>query len=111
MPELEPKLACFCHPKFYMAIKTNMLYDALLVPNIGAEFYVGRGWSIGADWMYAWWKTDRKHDYWRIYGGDIQVRKWFGRAAEEKPLTGHHIGIYAQCYTYQAREVSSFEKT
>ena len=100
MPELEPKLACFCHPKFYMAIKTNMLYDALLVPNIGAEFYVGRGWSIGADWMYAWWKTDRKHDYWRIYGGDIQVRKWFGRAAEEKPLTGHHIGIYAQCYTY-----------
>ena len=100
MPELEPKLACFCHPKFYMAIKTNMLYDALLVPNIGAEFYVGRGWSIGADWMYAWWKTDRKHDYWRIYGGDIQVRKWFGRAAEEKPLTGHHIGVYAQCYTY-----------
>lgn len=100
MPELEPTLACFCHPKFYMAIKTNMLYDALLVPNIGAEFYVGKGWSIGGDWMYAWWKTDRKHDYWRIYGGDIQVRKWFGRAADEKPLTGHHIGVYAQCYTY-----------
>lgn len=100
MPVLEPELKCFCHPKFYMAIKTNMLYDALLVPNIGVEFYVGKGWSVGGDWMYAWWKTDRKHDYWRIYGGDIQIRKWFGRAAEEKPLTGHHLGVYAQCYTY-----------
>ena len=27
---------------FYMALKTNLLYDAALVPNIGAEFYAGR---------------------------------------------------------------------
>ena len=32
---------------FYMSLKTNLLYDAALVPNIGAEFYVGRGWSLG----------------------------------------------------------------
>ena len=29
---------------FYMAVKTNMLYDAFLVPNIGVEFYLGDYW-------------------------------------------------------------------
>lgn len=99
MPELEPTMKCFCKP-FYMDVRTNMLYDALLVPNVGVEFYLGKGWSAMAGGMYAWWKTDRHHDYWRIYGGDIQLRKYFGKAAAEKPLTGHHLGVYAQCYTY-----------
>ena len=85
---------------FYWALKTNLLYDAALVPNIGAEFHLGKNWSVGANWMYAWWKNDVSNWYWRIYGGDIHVRKWFGKKAEEKPLTGHHIGVYAQTLTY-----------
>ena len=85
---------------FYMALKTNMLYDALLVPNAGVEFYLGNDWSLGGNWMYGWWKSDRSHWYWRTYGGDITLRKWFGRKAKEKPLTGHHIGIYAQVQTF-----------
>lgn len=85
---------------FYMALKTNLLYDLALVPNIGAEFYLGRGWSVGADWMYAWWDRDPRHDYWRIYGGELGVRKYFGRRAQEKPLTGHHLGVYGQMLTY-----------
>ena len=85
---------------FYMAVKTNMLYDAIAVPNIGVEFYAGRNWSVGANWMYAWWKTDRKHWYWRTYGGELNVRKWFGKRAQEKPLQGHHLGVYGQLLTY-----------
>lgn len=85
---------------FYMALKTNMLYDAAFVPNVGAEFYLGRGWSIGVDWMYGWWNSNKRHNYWRIYGGDLTVRKWLGRRAAEKPLAGHHIGIYGQAFTY-----------
>ena len=87
-------------PPFYMDVRTNMLYNALLVPNIGVEFYLGKDWSVVANWMYGWWKTDRRHWYWRAYGGDIAVRKWFGRAAKEKPLTGHHLGVYGQIFTY-----------
>ena len=85
---------------FYMALKTNLLYDAALVPNIGAEFYAGRGWSVGINWMYAWWNSNRQHNYWRIYGGDLSVRKYFGRRAAEKPLTGHHLGLCGQLFTY-----------
>ena len=85
---------------FYMSLHTNMLYDLALVPNGGVEFYLGRGWSVAGNWMYAWWKSDRKHNYWRIYGGDLAVRKYFGRLAKEKPLTGHHAGVYGGIVTY-----------
>lgn len=88
-----------CHP-FYMGLKTNLLFDALLLPNIGAEFYVGKGWSLTGDWMYGWWDRDKSHYYWRAYGGTLGVRKWFGRKAVEKPLTGHHLGLYAGVVTY-----------
>jgi hypothetical protein len=88
-----------CRP-FYMDVQTNLLYDALLIPNIGVEFYLGKRWSVVADWMYGWWKNDHRHRYWRAYGGGVAVRKWFGRAAKEKPLTGHHMGIYGQIFTY-----------
>ena len=88
-----------CKP-FYMALKTNMLYDALLLPNIGAEFYVGKNISLTADWMYGWWDRDRTHYYWRAYGGNIGARWWFGAKAHEKPLTGHHLGLFAGVVTY-----------
>lgn len=85
---------------FYMGIKTNMLYDVLAVPNIGVEFYLGKNWSAVGNWMYGWWNKNSSHHYWRIYGGDIAIRKWFGKKAEEKPLTGHHLGLYGQAFTY-----------
>ncbi|MDE6289955.1 MAG: DUF3575 domain-containing protein, partial [Muribaculaceae bacterium] len=88
-----------CRP-FYMALKTNMLYDALLLPNIGAEFYIGKNISLTADWMYGWWDRDRTHYYWRAYGGNLGARWWFGKAAHEKPLTGHHLGLFAGVITY-----------
>ncbi|MDE6650660.1 MAG: DUF3575 domain-containing protein [Muribaculaceae bacterium] len=88
-----------CKP-FYMGLKTNMLYDALLLPNIGAEFYVGKNISLTADWMYGWWDRDRTHYYWRAYGGNVGARWWFGEKAHEKPLTGHHLGLFAGAVTY-----------
>lgn len=88
-----------CKP-FYMDIRTNMLYDALALPNIGAEFYVGKDFSVGANWLYGWWKCDHRHRYWRAYGGEVFGRWWFGSKAHEKPLTGHHLGVYGQIYTY-----------
>lgn len=85
---------------FYMALKTNMLYDAALVPNIGAEFYLGGRISINTNWMYAWWSNNSSNLFWRIYGGDIGLRAWLGRKAKMKPLTGHHLGAYISAFTY-----------
>lgn len=85
---------------FYMAVKTNMLCDAALIPNLGAEFYVGKNLSIYGEWMYAWWDNDKRHRYWRTYGGDLGLRWWFGRKAHAKPLTGHHLGVYGGILTF-----------
>ncbi len=88
-----------CRP-LYIGLKTNMLYDALLIPTLGAEVYVGRDFSISGQWSYAWWSKNARHRYWRFYGGDLGVRWWFGKQADAKPLTGHHVGVYAQILTY-----------
>lgn len=88
------------HKGLYMSLRTNILHDLLAVPDIGAEFYVGRNISVSARWMGAWWSNERRHRYWRIYGGELTARYWFGRAAHSKPLTGHHAGIYAGASTF-----------
>lgn len=31
---------------FCMAVKTNLLYDAVLIPDIGVEFCLGKNWSV-----------------------------------------------------------------
>lgn len=85
---------------YYWALKTNALYDLLAIPSIGAEVYLGKNFSIAANWSYAWWKNDNVHWYHRVYGGDLAARYWLGKRAAEKPLTGHHVGIYGQMITY-----------
>lgn len=80
------------------ALKTNLLYDAALVPNVGLEFYLGKNFSVAANWHYAWWNS--KSWFWRTYGGELAVRKWLGSAARERALTGHHVGVYAQILAY-----------
>lgn len=97
-PDPMPVVAPIVTPKpLYMSLKTNMLYDAALLPNIGAELYVGSNLSVTANWMYGWWNCDSRHHYWRAYGGDVGVRYWLSHV---KPLTGHHIGVYGQMLTY-----------
>ena len=99
-PVVQPEPIVDTKQPAYFAIKTNMLYDALLVPNVGVEFSLGKRWSVAADWMYGWWSRNKSNRYWRVYGGGLTVRKYFGAKAAEKPLQGHHIGINAQMLTY-----------
>ena len=99
--EVEPQPADTITGKpFYMNVRSNMLYDALALPNIGAEFYLGKNFSVGANWLYGWWNSARRFHYWRAYGGELNGRWWVGKAASNKPLTGHHLGVYGQLYTY-----------
>ena len=98
---------------FYMSLKTNLLYDVALVPNIGAEFYLGRGWSLGGNWMYAWWNSKKRHNYWRLYGGgagDPQILR--SRAAEKTAYRASpgtlraavHVRLRARGYGLHGRQ-------
>lgn len=83
---------------YVFGIKTNLLYDAGLVPNLGVEFPFGK-MSAGINWQYAWW-TDAAKFWWKTYGGDIHLRFWPWEDKEGRPLSGHHFGIYGQICSF-----------
>lgn len=86
---------------FAVLLKTNMLYSVAAIPTIGLEVSIGKKWSMSAQWMYAWWNNDARHRYWRVNGGDMEVRRWFSPRREVRSMMcGHHIGLYGQILTY-----------
>ena len=84
----------------FMSVSTNTLYDAAFVPNIGLEINIYDTWTLSVNGMFAWWTMEQRHLYWRVYGGDVTVRKYFGRQSENRSLTGHHLGAYGQALSY-----------
>ena len=50
--------------------------------------------------MYAWWERNELHRYWRVYGGDLGLRWWFGGKSKERALSGHHLGLYGGILTF-----------
>ena len=89
-----------CKNPILWKLKTNLLYDAFVVPNISAEMHLGRNWSAGLGYWYTWWKTNPCHRYWRSYGGEIDIRKYFGSQTLKSHLTGHHLGAVSQMGMY-----------
>lgn len=83
-----------------LKLKTNLLYDALHVPNLSAELGLGRNMSIGLDYWYTWFDSNPTHNYWRSYGGGIGIRRYFSGQSYRQSLTGHHIGIVSQMGMY-----------
>lgn len=84
----------------YIALKTNLLYDAALIPDIGLEVNVHDNWTVYGDVMYAGWNIPSRHVWWDVYGAQAGMRKYFGRTASERSFSGHHIGIYGQALAY-----------
>jgi hypothetical protein len=94
-------------PKPVVALRTNLLYDAMLVPNIGVEVGLGKGFTLAADWFGTWLFSDKNHWYWQGYGGYLTARYYFDKDNPQYSLTpgqmlssGHHVGIYGTALTY-----------
>ncbi len=77
------------------AIKTNLLYNALLSPNIEAEISIKDKWSLSADWMFPWWVTKDNGNALQILAGNLEGRYWFGDRSKKPKLTGWFGGLYA----------------
>ena len=83
-----------------VALRTNLLYDAFVVPNIGIEIGLPQNVTIGADWFGNWIRSDKHNISWQGYGGYLTLRYYFDKQAAECPMTGHHVGIYGSGLTY-----------
>lgn len=83
-----------------ISVKTNILYDAAMIPNLGVEIAFPQQWTLNGSWNYAWWSNNMKHRYWRTYGGELEARKWFGKHSGQYPLRGQHSGLFLMAGTY-----------
>lgn len=86
--------------KVYGIVRTNLIGDALLIPNIGGEITVGHDWSLGADFYLQWIKDRDKDKFYQTYKLDLDARYWWGAQHKRRQMTGWHAGPYMQAVTY-----------
>lgn len=49
-----------------LAVKTNLLYDAILMPSLEVEYRISDRWTVNLEGDMAWWKNDGKHKYYQV---------------------------------------------
>lgn len=104
--------------KPWIAIKTNLLYDAVMTPNIEIERWFGKRnqWSVMAEWNFPWWQWHNKERVYEVNEFGLEFRRWLfrgvcpdeqtlvrdpetGKLKPKDPskhwwLTGHFIAFY-----------------
>lgn len=86
-PKPEPR------PVQRLAIKTNLLYDAVLMPSLEVEFRLADRWTVQLEGDMAWWKNDGKHKYYQVATISPEGRWWFGQK-KDSPWHGHYLGVF-----------------
>lgn len=90
--------------KTILAIKSNLLYDALAMPNFSIEVPITRHFSALYYHQFPWWRGgEAKNEYcMRFLSIGAEARWWFrfipdGKIHHQRDkLTGHFLGIYAE---------------
>lgn len=80
-----------------LLLKTNLLYDAILMSDIEVEYRFDNHWSAAVETSMAWWHCDRKHWYYQLATVMPDVRY---RIPARKPGHCHSIGIFGSFSWY-----------
>lgn len=82
-------------------IKSNLLFDAILLPNLEGEFYFSNRWSVNLEYQCAWWTFKKSDRFYQIMSISPEVRFWFQTSdrwvsseKKRKNFNGHYIGLY-----------------
>lgn len=79
-------------PRHLFALKTNIIYDALLMPNLEFEWLFNDRWSVALEADVAWWSNDSRHKYYQLFMVSPEVRRWFRTRG---PWHGMYVGVFA----------------
>ena len=82
---------------FRLAIKSNLLLDAIIVPNAGVEVAIYRGWTVSGSYAHVWWRNKGRNRWYRFEGFVAEIRYYLNR--EGRPFRGHHVGLHGQLLT------------
>ena len=96
-PQRNP-VAASCRRRPLLALKTNLLFDAALMPNVEIEVPVGKRWSVNGEYAFPWWQFDRGKYCMQVLMGGLEGRYWLGSSKsreDREVLTGHFLGLYA----------------
>ena len=77
-----------------VAVKTNLLSDAALSPNLGVEIGLAPRWSLDVNGQFNVWtlSNDKKWKHWLV---QPEVRYWLCEV-----LGGHYFGFHAMAGQY-----------
>ena len=81
-----------------LALKTNLLYDAMLIPNIGIEWGIWKGLALNFEYMHNIWLRNNKKHWYKYHAAELGVKYYMNK--ESKPFEGHHVGLSAQMLTF-----------
>lgn len=78
-------------PDYRLAVKTNLLYYAALMPNVELEYLINKNWSVSAQWNIAWYGNEAKCKAYEISEIDTELRYWIRPRA---PWRGLFVGLH-----------------
>lgn len=75
-----------------LALKTNMLYYGILLPNLELEWLINDRWSVALEGNLAHWGSYKHDKSYRLAIIDAEVRRWFKTRG---PWHGMYVGLIA----------------
>ncbi|MEG0518280.1 MAG: DUF3575 domain-containing protein [Bacteroidales bacterium] len=78
-----------------LALKTNLLYDAVTALNVELEVPIKKRWSVAIEIVFPWWKSKSSSLTMQLLTGNVEGKYWFGNRANREVLTGWNAGVYA----------------
>ena len=85
--------------KTILALKTNLLYDAVSALNLEVEVPIGDRWSVMVEDVFPWWNNGNKWAM-QMWEMGVEGRYWFKRTDARDVLSGWFGGLYGMSAKY-----------
>ena len=86
----------------FVALKTNLLYDAVTALNVELEVPIGKRFSVMVEDVFPWWSFGPNGNKYclQMWTISVEPRWWFYRKGMSDRLQGHFIAPYAMSGKY-----------
>ncbi len=94
IPTLETTHTTEPEGKKPIALKTNLLYDAVTAINLELEIPIGDRFSVMGEYIFPWWYNKGKNFTFRGNIAHLGVNYWLFDRSKRDQLSGWHVGVY-----------------
>ena len=86
----------------FVALKTNLLYDAVTALNVELEVPIGKRFSVMVEDVFPWWSFGPNGNKYclQLWSMGIEPRWWFYRKGMNDKLQGHFVAPYVMSGKY-----------